>query len=116
MGPRLQYAIELPEPLQQAEVPPLLLLTLVENAIKHGLQALPEGGRIEVGARAAAGGLQLTVRDNGRGMGTGIGHGMGLANLRNRLQALYGPRASLSLQLGEPRGLCAVVTLPRATA
>lgn len=116
MGARLQYTIDLPEALHRAPLPPMLLLTLVENALKHGLQPLPEGGRIEIDAQATPAGLQLRVRDTGRGMGQAIGHGMGLANLRGRLRALYGAQASLSLRLAEPSGLCAVLTLPESAA
>lgn len=112
MGARLRYEIAVPAGLAQARVPAMLLLTLVENALKHGLQPLAEGGLIQVGASQAEGVLTLTVADTGRGMGEGSGHGMGLANIRARLRALYGARAGLSLRLNEPRGLCATVTLP----
>jgi signal transduction histidine kinase len=116
MGARLQYGIEVPAHLSDAVVPPMLLLTLVENALKHGLQPLPQGGRIDVLAQADGQRLTLTVSDNGRGMGEAMGHGMGLANLRARLRALYGDAAALQLQLNQPTGLCATVVLPRAAA
>lgn len=113
MGERLRYEIAVPPDLAQTAIPPMLLLTLVENAIKPGLQPLSEGGDIEVSASAANGRLTLTVADNGQGMGNGIGHGMGLANIRARLQAVYGEAAGLSLQLNEPRGVRASIYLPR---
>lgn len=116
MGERLRFEVSVPEALAATPVPPMLLLTLVENALKHGLQPLAEGGRIEVEARRDGGVLTLTVGDDGRGMGEGIGHGTGLANIRARLRALYGAAASLSLQVNQPRGVRATVTLPGAAA
>lgn len=112
MGPRLRYEIAVPEALRDTPVPPMLLLTLVENALKHGLQPLPEGGSIRVGARLAGGVLCLSVDDTGRGMGESIGHGTGLANVTARLWALFGAAASLSLCVNDPRGVRAAITLP----
>lgn len=112
MGARLRYEIAVPAGLAQARVPAMLLLTLVENALKHGLQPLAAGGLIQIGASQSGGVLTLTVADTGRGMGEGSGHGMGLANIRARLRALYGAHAGLSLRLNEPQGLLATVTLP----
>ena len=112
MGARLRYEIALPEALAAAPVPPMLLLTLVENALKHGLQPLPEGGSIHVGARSDGTTLTLSVDDTGRGMGESLGHGTGLTNIRARLRALYGARAALTLHLNEPRGVRAAVMLP----
>lgn len=114
MGPRLQVAMDLPPALAGREVPTMVLLTLAENAIKHGLAPLAEGGRIELRARSGGGRLTLTVADTGRGMGDGLGHGTGLANLRSRLKAMYGDAASLTLRLNEPRGVVAEVALPDA--
>ena len=116
MGPRLHYEIDAPEDLAAAPMPPMLLLTLVENALKHGLHPLPEGGSIRVAARRSDGVLTLTVGDTGRGMGEGSGHGMGLANVMARLRSLYGARAALSLHVNEPRGVLATITLPIAAA
>jgi len=116
MGERLATDIDVPEELAGREVPPMVLLTLVENAIKHGLQPLVDGGAIHVQARAGQGTLTLTVADTGRGMGNAMGHGTGLANLRARLKATYGSAAAFSLRLNDPRGVVAVVTLPEAVA
>ncbi|WP_348223893.1 ATP-binding protein, partial [Escherichia coli] len=90
------------------------LPTLVENAIKHGLSPLPEGGRIDIRARAdAAGGLLLEVADNGQGFGAASGGtGVGLANTRARLAARFGEHASLELEAAQPRGVIARVRLP----
>ena len=113
MGPRLRVRIDVPVELLDVPLPPMLLLTLAENAIKHGLQPLVEGGEIHIRARAAGDSLELEVADTGRGMGSSLGHGTGLANLRARLRASFGEAASLSLQLNEPRGVIARVRLPR---
>ena len=114
MGARLQYDITAPETLAHVNMPPLVLLTLVENALKHGLQQLVEGGAINVNASHADGKLTLTVADNGCGMGSAIGSGLGLANIRARLSEMYGSAASLSLRVNEPRGVVVVVMLPLA--
>jgi LytS/YehU family sensor histidine kinase len=122
MGERLQTSIEAPASLLSARVPPMMLATLVENAIKHGIGPLAEGGSILVkaeraeGALHAGGGdaLRLTVADTGRGLSAASGAGVGLANVRARLAALYGNRAGLELQANAPRGVAATVTLPLA--
>jgi signal transduction histidine kinase len=123
MGERLQFSVEAPAELLAAEMPPLVLGTLLENAIKHGLGALPEGGRIDIRALpepAAADGtprLRLEVRDTGAGFTGQGGSGVGLANTRSRLAALYGDAAALTLCMNEPRGVVASVVLPlRLTA
>jgi sensor histidine kinase YesM len=109
---RLQQRFEVAPGLDAALLPSTTLLTLVENAVKHGLAPLVEGGEIAVRAEAREGRLLLEVADTGRGMGAGGGHGTGLANLRARLKALHGDAAELSLHLNEPRGLVARVRLP----
>jgi signal transduction histidine kinase len=125
MGDRLQFSVEAPDDLLGAEMPPLVLGTLVENAIKHGLGALPEGGRIDIRASrepAADSGkagddeafarLRLEIRDTGAGFAGHGGSGVGLANTRSRLVALYGDDAALTLGSNEPRGVVASVVLP----
>jgi len=112
MGPRLRAEVDIPDALRDRPVPPMVLLTLVENALKHGLQPMVDGGSVQVRACAAEGCITLTVADTGRGMGNASGHGTGLANLRARLRATYGPAASLSLAVNEPRGVVVTVTLP----
>ena len=112
MGPRLQSTLDIPPALQASLLPPMLLLTLVENAIKHGLAPLPEGGRITVTARADASVLTLSVTDDGAGMAQTSGHGLGLANTRARLRAAYGSDAVLALRRNEPRGVVAMLRLP----
>jgi signal transduction histidine kinase len=114
MGPRLHIRVDVPAALAGHSLPPMVLLTLVENALKHGLQPLVEGGQIHIGASATNGLLTLTVADTGQGMGSGSGGGTGLANVRARLKAMYGSAASLALAVNEPRGVVATVVLPQS--
>ncbi len=119
MGDRLTFRVEAPDGLLDAEMPPLVLATLVENAIKHGLGGLPEGGRIDIRVHDAGPGpsgrprLQVDVIDTGAGFTTDAGgSGVGLANTRSRLAALYGDEAALTLSSNAPRGVVASVLLP----
>jgi hypothetical protein len=103
MGARLEVRFDLPQELRALAVPALLLQPLVENCIKHGLEPKVDGGRIEISARRDADRLALTVRDTGVGLGAAADRpptassGYGLLHVRERLQALYGGRASFSL-------------------
>lgn len=112
MGPRLGYEVSLPKDLADVCVPTLMLLTLVENALKHGVSPTIEGGFIRVSATRERGSLHLKVADSGRGMSARHGHGVGLANVRQRLTVLYGDAALLSLARAEPRGLVATISIP----
>jgi signal transduction histidine kinase len=118
--PRVGMAFDIAPGLDDARLPASCLLTLAENAIKHGITPQLAGGSITV--RAALdpdqpdqpGPLRLEVADTGAGMAPGVssGGGTGLATLRARLLAAYGSRAALSLHLNEPQGLIARVRLP----
>jgi len=113
MGKRLSYGIAIDPALRPVEVPPMMLLTLVENAIKHGLTPRREGGRVDVSATRVGGVLRLDVADTGRGFGSETsGGGTGLANIRARLAAMFGPAAELRLVPGHPHGLIATITIP----
>ena len=112
MGDRLHFTIAADAGLLDAPMPPMLLPTLVENAIKHGLGPLPEGGRIDIRAWRSGEELEIEVRDTGAGFTAVKGSGVGLANTRSRLAGLYGPRASLQLAAGSPRGVVATLRLP----
>ncbi len=117
MGPRLQVQLDLPAELADLPVPPLLLQPLVENSIKHGLEPKVEGGRIEVSARQLGDTLQLTVRDSGVGLAGAAatrGSTFGLTQVRERLAALYGDAASLTLVDAPGGGTLATITLPTA--
>ncbi|HEX2012110.1 MAG TPA: histidine kinase, partial [Roseateles sp.] len=114
MGERLDFAIDAAPSLLAARLPPMVLPTLVENAIKHGLSPLPEGGRITISAHLREDELAVEVRDNGQGFAASGGSGVGLANTRARLAALFGGRAALELEAALPRGVVARVRLPLA--
>jgi LytS/YehU family sensor histidine kinase len=116
MGERLRFKIELSESLASASIPPLILPTLVENSIRHGLAPLREGGTITVCAAEQGGQIVITVADDGAGFQAASGSGVGLANTRARLSALFGGAASLNLRGNEPRGVIAEVRLPRVAA
>ncbi|MDQ6640699.1 MAG: histidine kinase [Pseudomonadota bacterium] len=113
MGTRLRVEIDIAPELASLSVPPMMLLTLVENALKHGLNPLPEGGLVRIGAQASDGRLVVSVADTGRGLVAGSGGGTGLANIRARLKAMYGAAGALTLQLNEPRGVVAAIALPQ---
>jgi two-component system, LytTR family, sensor kinase len=105
-GDRLQVRISVESPARDAAVPVLLLQPLVENAIRHGLAARVDSGRIEIAARLADGFVMIDVTDDGPGPGIGLASGperVGLGNTRERLDALYGGRSRLDLT-PEPGG------------
>ncbi|MCU0764974.1 MAG: histidine kinase [Burkholderiaceae bacterium] len=114
MDDRLQFAITVPQGLMSAQFPPMVLQSLVENAIKHALEPKPEGGSITVNADIANGGLRVTVADTGLGFGAAgrPGTGVGLANVRERLAALYGGRARFAIEANAPTGTIATVEVP----
>ncbi|WP_165614402.1 sensor histidine kinase [Paraburkholderia ginsengiterrae] len=115
LGPRLAYALDLPVDCANLAVPPMLLQPLVENALKHGVQVTVTGGRIEVRAKRDKQHVELIVADTGPGFGATSatqGTGIGLANVRDRLAALYGERASLTLVENVPQGTIAKILLP----
>ena len=113
MGPRLYFSIEADPALAEAEFPPMLLVTLVENAIKHGLEPAGGGG-VRVQAEAHRNTLRVSVLDDGAGMGgaTAGGPGVGLANVRRQLAARYKSKALLTLESRMPRGTRATIVVP----
>jgi len=113
IGARLAFTIEVPEEFSDRSFPPLMLLTLVENAIKHGIAPLSEGGTIGIRARADGERLRIEVRDDGAGLARSAGTGMGLANVRARLAALFGAGARLVIEPNAPRGVVAAIEIPR---
>lgn len=109
LGPRLQFAIDLPAGLD-AQLPPGLVLTLVENAVAHGIEPQLRGGRIDVAARRQGDRLVIRVRDDGPGLAPGWTEGVGLSNTRRRLLHAC-PTATLTLADAAP-GCTAMLTLP----
>lgn len=113
MKERLAVSFDVPSHLEHASFPPMMLQILIENSIKHGLEPKIEGGRIDVSARIDGARMQVDVRDNGVGFSThGGGEGVGLANIRERLQLLYGKNAELVLEMPLDGGFLASIRLP----
>jgi signal transduction histidine kinase len=116
MEGRLQPLVKVPEGLKSAVFPSMMLQTLVENAIKHGLEPKPEGGRLEIGAEVADGQLAVHVLDTGVGFMPKDEGGVGLTNVRERLKALYNGRAELIITVPPAGGTCATIKVPYETA
>ncbi len=113
MPDRLQYEIEVPDDLRRLRFPGMALLTLVENAIRHGIDPAEQGGRIELRARRDGDGtLTLSVADTGAGLREGAPPGTGLANLRERLAMFYGAAARLEIAENVPCGVVVTVHCP----
>ena len=112
MESRLSYAIEVAPELRGNRVPPAALLTLVENAIKHGLAPHKRGGTLRIAAHREDDWLVVSVADDGVGLRTTSGRGSGLANVRARMQGLYGDSAWLRLASGAKGGTTATLRLP----
>lgn len=113
--PRLSYSVE--SELKDAAFPPLLLISLVENAIKHGIE--PKIGPVHVAVNACyfddgdEEKLEVSVSDNGVGFGgTTSGSGIGLANIRERLESMYGDKAKLTLKARPEGGVIASIIIP----
>jgi signal transduction histidine kinase len=119
MGGRLAFDIDIPADVAALTVPPLLLQPLVENAIRHGLEPKVGGGAIRVTGRRDGDALSLVVADTGVGFAArraepAPGSGLGLANVRQRLEALYGRAATLVVEDNEPDGARITLRLPVA--
>jgi len=121
MEERLQTNLQVPPGLLSAEFPPMMLQSLVENAIKHGLEPKPQGGEITIEALVADGRLLVNVCDTGVGFGaspptaanpTIAPLGSGLENIRERLKHLYGTEATLTIARNEPEGTAVRISLP----
>ena len=124
MGQRLRFRLDLPAPLAHVMVPSMIVLTLAENAIKHGIEPALRGGDIHISAEQVAGMLRLRVQDTGVGLGETLagapvaapGGGLGLENARRRLQLAAqqggGVAGRLELREGEEGGVVADILLP----
>jgi hypothetical protein len=116
LGARLEYTISSPVELQTTPFPPLLLQPLVENAIWHGIEPAIAGGKIQIEVRNRQDALELTVTDTGIGLNADAPQGMGLANIRSRLDSLYGQNGRLELYANVPHGVIAKVIVPIPSA
>lgn len=116
MEERLQFEVAVPAGLSSASFPPMMIQSLVENSIRHGLEPKPEGGSINLHAEVRDGKLCVTVEDTGMGFSTAAPAGIGLANIRERLQQLFGAAATLVIEPGQTRGTRATIAVPYAVA
>ena len=113
MPDRLQFALQIDDAATGLQCPPMTLLTLVENAVRHGIDPGEEGGRIDVQVRLRDGRCHVRVIDTGVGLqSTGNGLGTGLSTLRERLQLAFGGDAQLRLSEVQPHGVCAELDFP----
>lgn len=118
MGQRLQVQVDVPDALHATPLPPMMLQTLVENAIKHGLEPKPGGGTIWILTRSDDDRVAITVADDGQGLNSAnsehSGTGIGLANVRERLRLVFGHAATLAVAANFPNGVAATITVPAA--
>ena len=114
MEERLTVDFQIPDGLRSAAFPPMMLQSMVENAIKHGLEVKPEGGTLRIVAEVAHSKLRVTVTDDGLGFGVvpSDGTGLGLPTIRERLKLLHGDQGSLTITPNQPSGVCAVIEVP----
>lgn len=113
MPDRLNYSLNIPESLRDHPVPPAMLISLVENAIKHGIEPSADGGHLSVQADVLGERLRIRVSDTGLGPNQlNSGGGFGLDNIRQRLRVLFSDRASLTITPNQPRGFVATIELP----
>ena len=113
MPDRLQFALHIDEAAKGLRCPPMTLLTLVENAVRHGIDPGEEGGRIDVDVWLRDGRCCVRVTDTGVGLQpTSNGLGTGLSTLRERLQLTFGGNAQLRLTEVKPHGVCAELDFP----
>jgi hypothetical protein len=114
MEERLTVDMQIPDGLRTAAFPPMMLQSMVENAIKHGLECKPEGGTLKVVAEVAHSKLRVTVTDDGVGFGVmpSDGTGLGLPTIRERLKLLHGDAGQLHISANSPSGVIATVEVP----
>jgi sensor histidine kinase YesM len=120
MGERLTFTVSAPLELEDFSLPPALVMTLVENAIKHGVEPSASGGHVDVRAEKINDVIRVTVADTGVGFTSteskDAGGGLGLSNIAQRLQASYGDHAGVNLKQAQPHGCIATIELPAVTS
>ncbi|AMO96384.1 histidine kinase-, DNA gyrase B-, and HSP90-like ATPase family protein [Collimonas fungivorans] len=114
MEERLHIDLQVPEGLRSAAFPPMMLQSLVENAIKHGLERKADGGYLRIKAEVADNKLRVSVTDDGLGFGAfpSDGTGLGLQSIRERLKLLHGAAAQLEIAPNSPSGVCSTIEVP----
>lgn len=114
MEERLEVHFDVADNLRAAAFPPMMLQSLTENAIKHGLECKPEGGSLLIRAQLVDNTLRVSVTDDGMGFGAvkSDSTGLGLASIRERLKLLHGNQARLLIEPNQPSGVCASIEVP----
>jgi len=114
MEERLHVDMQIPDTLRGAAFPPMMLQSMVENAIKHGLECKPEGGSLKIVAEVAGNKLRVIVSDDGVGFGVfpSDGTGLGLPTIRERLKLLHGDQGRLHISANQPSGVIATIEVP----
>lgn len=110
---RLTYEIDIPKSLESVQIPPMILQTLVENAVKHGIAKSVEGGTIEIKGEDLGESIQILISNPGTLSSNGEGTGIGLSTTERRLAILYGKRAHFSLLETEPSSVEAKLIVPK---
>jgi signal transduction histidine kinase len=111
---RLSISVDVDPPLLDVTVPLFILQPLVENAIRHGIDRRAGAGRIDIRARAAGDSIEISVADDGAGLSqNGFREGIGLSNIRMRLEQLYATRGAIALKGNPESGTEVVVRIPR---
>jgi sensor histidine kinase YesM len=116
MGDRLDYVIDVPENIRDCRIPPLLIQPLVENALKHGLEPSVRGGAVTIEGIRDGNSIRIIVSDSGVGINEkSSGKGIGLTNIRKRLELLYGSRGRLGFEENKQGGIKAIIEIPYET-
>ena len=112
LGPRLAFSVDYPGDLSGYRLPTTMLLTLLENAVKHGIERAPAGGQIAIRVTRQQEQVVIAVADTGAGLGLTVGQGVGLQHIHERLALVYGEAARLTIAENKPSGVVARLYLP----
>ncbi len=113
MGERLSFTIHIPDAIKEHPFPPMLIQPLVENAIKHGLEPIIEGGEITIRAMEENNLIRIEVMDTGSGFLLGNEAGVGIRNVRERIKLLYEEKGRFILEENRPNGVRAIIEVPK---
>ncbi|MBT8338451.1 MAG: histidine kinase [Desulfatitalea sp.] len=112
MGERLEYEVDVPRDVQSLPFPSMLIQPIVENAIKHGLEPKVDGGHIHISVRLNNGVIRWEIADTGRGMTETSNFGVGLSNIMERTESLYGDQSSVVVEDNFPSGVRVILEAP----
>jgi LytS/YehU family sensor histidine kinase len=112
MGGRLLFKLDVSDSVRDLPLPPMLIQPLVENAIKHGIESNIDGGEIIIRVENEKDRIRVEVSDTGPGLHVNSDPGVGIENIKDRLESLYAGQARLILEENEPSGLKAIIEVP----